>query len=216
MFNVTRTYPAPDCSDYHSKEVVVALRQTFYGKCYLCENETSNPVVEHFKAHKGNKKLMHDWNNLYYACERCNSIKEAEIDNKNIEILDCCDSATDVFNTIKCLCASVPNGVFSVEAQNNDVKTLNTAQLLHRCYNENNTAIRCISRKQLHEKIFQKYSEFLFQSNKLYDLSSSEKEKNRAKEELKNMTDVSYPFSVFWKWHIKSDKFLSAQIPEHN
>jgi len=214
MFNVTRTYPEPDCSDYRSKEVVTALRQTFYGKCYLCENETSNPVVEHFKAHKGNKKLMHDWNNLYYACERCNSIKEAEIDNKNIEILDCCDSTTDVFNAIKCLCASVPNGVFSVEAQNNDAKTKNTANLLHHCYNSDNTGIRGITRDFLHEQIFEKYIDFINYRRIIKSKDSLQSEKEKAKEHLKNMTDISYPFSVFWKWHIKSDMFLSTQLEE--
>jgi len=49
----------------------------------------------------------------------------------------------------------------------------------------------------LHRIYLQRYSEFLIQSNKLYDVSSSKREKDNAKDELKDMMDVSYPFSVF-------------------
>jgi hypothetical protein len=30
---------------------------------------------------------------------------------------------------------------------------------------------------------------------------------------LMQMKDVSYPFSIFWKWHILSDTSLAAQFP---
>ena len=46
--------------------------------------------------------------------------------------------------------------------------------------------------------------------NQLFDMDCPENELNRAKQQLQNMTDVSFPFSVFWKWHILSDTFLSA------
>lgn len=212
MFNVIRIYPAPNCSDYRSKEVMNTLRGMFYGKCYLRENDIFNPVVEHFKAHKGDKKLMHDWDNLYYACDRCNSIKETEVDNKNLEIIDCCDSAIDVFQSIKCLCASVPDGVFFIEAQNDDVKTKNTAKLLDQCYNSDNTGNRGITRDLLHEQIFEKYIDFINYRRIIKSKDSLQSAKDNAKEHLKNMTDVSYPFSIFWKWHIKSDIFLSTYL----
>jgi len=183
----------------------------FYGKCYLCEDEVFNPIVEHFTAHKGDKTLMYDWNNLYYACDRCNSIKETEIDNKSIEILDCCNSTIDVFQAIKCLCASVPNGDFIVEAQHDDEKTKNTAKLLFQCYNSDNTGKRGISKEFLHEQIFDKYVELIKYRKILKNKDALSSEKEKAKEYLKNMTDIAYPFSVFWKWHIKSDTFLSSQ-----
>jgi len=204
MFKVVRSQPGPDVKkNYLSKEVVFELEKIFYGKCYLCEDIVADPQIDHFIPVETDKNKKYDWNNLYYACSRCNNIKGTASD-----LLDCCDPNIDVFKAIKCLCATNKIDDVLVEAQTDDVKTQNTAQLLHRCYNENNTAIRCISRKQLHERIFQKYSKFLFQSNKLYDISSSEKEKDTAVGELENMIDMAYPFSVFWKWHIKSDTFL--------
>ena len=206
MFNVVRTQPGPDVKkNYLSPEVVFELERIFYGKCYLCEDVVSDPQIDHFIPRDVDKSKEFDWNNLYYSCRRCNTIKSTTTD-----LLDCCNPTIDVFQAIKCLCATNKTDDVLVEPQSNDVKTKNTAQLLHRCYNENNTAIRCISRKQLHERIFIKYSEFLEQSNKLFDIDCPENEQSRAKQQLQNMTGISYPFSVFWKWHIKSDTFLSA------
>jgi uncharacterized protein (TIGR02646 family) len=78
MFKVNRPLPGPDCShDYHGKEIINALRTMFHGKCYLCENDVSEPVVEHFIPHEGNRELENDWKNLYYSCSRCNNNKKS-------------------------------------------------------------------------------------------------------------------------------------------
>jgi uncharacterized protein (TIGR02646 family) len=210
MFNTVRPCPGPDCStDYRSKDVVAALKKMFHGKCYLCEDEVSDPVVEHFIPHEGDPAKKYDWNNLYYACHRCNSIKGTATD-----ILDCCDSATDVFRAVKCLCPSVPDNDVVVEAMNCDIKTQNTSSLLDKCYNEDNTGIRCISKEALHEKLFDCYCKFIGSRRILKNRDSSQSEKDRAKEHLIRMQDISYPFSVFWKWHILSDSFLAALFSE--
>ena len=208
MFNVVRTKPALDVKkNYLSDEVVFELEKIFYGKCYLCEDVVSDPQIDHFIPKDVDKSKEFDWNNLYYSCRRCNTIKST-----TTCLLDCCDPQVDIFKAIKCLCAPNITDDVLVEPQNSDIKTQNTANLLHHCYNEDNTAIRCISRKQLHERIFIEYVEFLKQSNKLFDPDCSENEKVKAKQQLQNMIDVSYPFSVFWKWHILSDEFLSSKL----
>jgi hypothetical protein len=101
-----------------------------------------------------------------------------------------------------------------VEAQNADRKTKNTANLLHRCYNENNTGIRSITRECLHESIFNGYCLFLKYRVILKDRDAVSSEKAIALEHLKNMVKDSYPFSIFWKWHIKSDSFLVHNFPD--
>jgi hypothetical protein len=211
MFNVTRPQPGPDCSkDYRTEETVKALKAMFHGKCYLCEDEVRGPVVEHFIAHKGDKKLKYDWNNLFYACPRCNSIKETTIDNKNLTIHNCSDASVDVSRAVKCLCPSVPNHDVIVEAQDPSDKTGNTATLLNSCYNEDNTGIRGISKEALHEKLFDGYFKFINYRRVLKSKDTLDSEKDSAIEHLKKMTDTSYPFSVFWKWHILSDAFLRS------
>jgi hypothetical protein len=210
MFNVKRPLPGPDCShDSDSKEVVNTLRTMFHGKCYLCENGVSDPVVEHFIPHKGNRDLECDWNNLYYSCHRCNSIKGVEQD-----FLDCCDDSVDVSKSVKCICSSVLDDDIKVEAQNADRKTRNTVKLLHRCYNENNTGGRGISRACLHEIIFAVYCDFIIYRRTLKSRDALQSDKADALEHLKNMIKDSYPFSIFWKWHIKSDPVLTEKYPD--
>jgi hypothetical protein len=208
MFNVIRPQPGPDCSkDYRSKEVITALKSMFYGKCYLCEDEVSDPVVEHFIPHEGDRVKEYDWNNLYYSCHRCNNIK-----GTTKGLLDCCDPSIDVFHAIKCLCPSVPNNNIIIEPQDDSIKTENTACLLDKCYNEDNTGIRGISREALHEKLFDKYCDFIKYRRTLKDKDSLQSEKDDAKEYLKNMIKVSYPFSVFWQWYIISDPFFNSVV----
>jgi uncharacterized protein (TIGR02646 family) len=212
MFNVIRPQPGPDCSkDYRSKEVVNALRTMFHGKCYLCENEVSDPEIDHFIPHEGNANKKFDWNNLYYSCPRCNSIKGTER-----ELLDCCDTSIDVFSAVKCLCPSVPDHDIIVEAQNTDAKAQNTAALLKNCYNANNTGIRGISRAYLHEKIFGYYCRFLMHRIILKNEDSLPSESDAAIEHLKNMRKDLYPFSVFWKWHISSDSVICGLFTKDN
>ena len=210
MFNVTRTQPGPDCSkDYRSVAVVNELRKIFYGKCYLCENEVSEPVVEHFVPHKGkDDSKKYDWNNLYYACNRCNSIKG----DFNDELMDCCDSSVDMSKSIKCQCPAIPNDDIVVESQSNEIKTENTAKLLNRCYNEDNTGIRGISKEILHEKLFEYFAKFINFRIIIKNKDSSQNEKEKAIGHIESMTQDNYPFSIFWKWHVWSDPVLNGVI----
>jgi hypothetical protein len=181
----------------------------FYGKCYLCEDKVADPVVEHFIPHEGDRKKEYDWNNLYYSCHRCNNLK-----GTTKELLDCCNSSIDVSCAIKCAFPGNPNDDILVEPQDESIKTKNTAFLLDKCYNENNTGIRGISREALHEKLFDKYCDFINYRRILKDEDSLPSEKDDAKEHLKNMIKVTYPFSVFWQWYVISDPFLNGIVRE--
>jgi hypothetical protein len=216
MFNVTRALPAPASlarHEYNSPEVVSILESMFYGKCYLCErDELFDPEVEHLIPHENDDSKKYDWNNLYYACNRCNSIKGTAYR----EILDCCDSSIDVFRAIKCLMPSIPDAPIIVEAQicDDETRVVNTAALLNRCYNEDNTGIRGITRKALHERIFDHYALFVSYRRTLIRKDTTVSEKAHAKEKLAVMADVKYPFSVFWRWHILIDSFLGNACKE--
>jgi uncharacterized protein (TIGR02646 family) len=208
MFNVTRPQPGPDCSrDYRSKEVIDTLREIFYGKCYLCEDETSNPEVDHFIPRESDSTKTYEWDNLYYICGRCNGIKSTATD-----ILDCCDAAIDVSKAIKCIVPSIPDDDIIVDAQDNHEATKNTANLLNRCYNEKNTGNRGITRELLHEKIFEEYSGFIKYRMALKSKRSLPRQRDEAKQHLLNMVRDPYPFSIFWKWHIWSDPYLSSVL----
>jgi uncharacterized protein (TIGR02646 family) len=212
MFKVTRPQPGPDCSkDYRSKEVIETLREIFYGKCYLCEDETPNPEIDHFIPREADPAKTYDWNNLYYICSRCNGIKRTATD-----ILDCCNAAVDVSRAIKCVVPSIPDDDIIVDAQDNCETAKNTADLLNRCYNEKNTGNRGITRELLHERIFEEYSGFIKYRTALKSKKSPPRQKDEAKQRLLNMTQDSYPFSIFWKWHIWSDPYLSSVLDFRN
>lgn len=214
MFNTIRCATAPDClSDerYNTKEVVDLLEPMFLGKCYLCEqDELSDPEIEHFEPHQGDTAKKYDWNNLYYSCGRCNSIKSYV----HINILDCCDPNVDVFRAIKCILPSAPDGPINVEGVilPNDLKTINTVNLIDRCYNEVNTPLRGITRSVLMEKLFEHYTDFLTYRLTIRDKRSTCNEREHAKDRIMSMLLDKFPFSVFWKWHVLSDNFLCEYL----
>ncbi|WP_271270245.1 HNH endonuclease [Aliamphritea hakodatensis] len=215
MFNVIRTYPAPDsiAKNQHNKEdILEALLPIFFEKCYLCErDEIQDAEVEHFVPHEGDKLLKYAWENLYYACSRCNSIKS----NSHIDLLDCADPTVDVGGLISCLMPSVPNGNIIVEpvSQNPTTRTNNTVDLLNYCYNLENTALRKISRESLFEKMWDYYSKLLLARQVLRNKSSGKTAKKEAEEIIESMMDVKHPFSIFWRYFYINDSFLVKNYP---
>lgn len=214
MFNTVRIPDAPDCLNaerYNTKEVVEILEPMFLGKCYLCEqDELSDPEIEHFDPHEGDVTKKYDWNNLYYSCGRCNSIKS----NIHRNLLDCCDPNVDVFREIQCLLPSTPDSLVAVVALNrpDDEKTKNTVRLIERCYNEKNTPLRGITRSVLMEKLFEHYTDFLTYRLTIRDKRSTDDERQYAIDRMKSMLSDRFPFAVFWKWHVISDSFLSKKL----
>lgn len=76
----------------NTDEVIEALREIFYDKCYLCENKNSTEwEVEHLIPHGGSTDLKFDWKNLFWSCGHCNHIKG----DKFTPILDCTKVAVD-------------------------------------------------------------------------------------------------------------------------
>ncbi len=94
MLFFAKSQPAPEClahertkpsGDYKCGDVLTRLQDDFKHKCYICEAQPTSINVEHFRPHKGDRDLMFDWNNLYWACTHCNNTKLA----KYTDILDC-------------------------------------------------------------------------------------------------------------------------------
>ena len=73
-------------STYNTESVNLALREVFYGKCYICENkDVTSCQIEHLISHHENKELKYDWENLFWACAHCNNTKADRYE----PILDC-------------------------------------------------------------------------------------------------------------------------------
>ncbi|XDF77917.1 HNH endonuclease [Aliivibrio fischeri] len=216
MFNVTRLAEAPEClshgNQYNHEQVVNALKRMFFEKCYLCErNDIQDVEVEHFNPQQAGGGRT-DWNNLYYSCSRCNSLKS----NTHTNLLDCTDTTINISRKIRLVMTVAPDDDVLVEAtdENPCEQTQNTVRLLNECYNSTNTALRGVSREALIEQIYEYMIAFMTARNLLKKPSTGRSIKEGAIETIEAMLSVEHPFSTFWRWQYLHDSFLTARYPE--
>lgn len=100
MVKVERSFPAPDSLAEEAgkvsgkpdqPDVIERLIKDFSNKCCICEmKELQDPNVEHLLPHKNGTYLERksDWENLFWSCSHCNSVKNnGKYDDG---IIDCC------------------------------------------------------------------------------------------------------------------------------
>lgn len=216
MFNVIRTKSAPLSlaanKSYKGQDVISALSSIFYGKCYLCEQDSiAAPEVEHFIPHKKTNALKFGWNNLFLVCRRCNGIKS----NKHVGLLDCTNSKINVFEEIKHFAygASVGEIIIKPKKRKPSQDVLNTVELLELCFNLENTALRRISKVSLMDKLLVELNNFTPCRLTLASRLSTPDKIDEAKATLKAMCQIDYPFSVFWKWQVIEDVQMNKYHP---
>ncbi len=183
MINIERTETAPDCLknkiDYKCDDVLDKLENDFFGKCYICETNLFSTNVEHFIAHKGNKKLKFDWRNLFLACFHCNNIK------LTTDILDCTEPNSDIEEKIIYKSISDVNESIQIEANDsysNDNLTKNTVTVLNKVYN-GHTKIKTKDANKLKEYFLGEMLQFRdlilkYNKERHNKLKTSENEKN--------------------------------------
>lgn len=214
MFKVERTGDAPIClasNEYNTPEVVERLYDIFHGKCYLCEQaDLDAPEVEHFEPHMGDDTLKYDWENLYYSCARCNSIKGTRHQN----LIDCCTSEINVVRAIKRKPPTMPDSNMEITAVIEEPRVHNTVELLDRCFNEDNTALRGITRANLSENLFKHYTKLLSHRLVIVNRESTDRDIQDAVERIEIMLRDNYEFSAFWRWCVMEDRQLREKL-EH-
>ena len=220
MFNVVRPTTVPTSlsakQSYSEKDVVELLDKIFHSKCYICE--TKEPLalnVEHFEAHQGSKAKKFDWNNLFYSCARCNNFKRH---NYN-DILNCTDPSVNVLMLIRHTPPSTPYSNIIIEAMDDNPKTVRTAELISRVFNEDDTGNKSVVRVQLRKRVYKRYAKVLHHINTYIDEDELQDSKLRAIEHLKALMDVKQEYSAFLRWPILDSpelyKVLGASINSH-
>src|SRR5579863_3169119 len=144
MINFVKSQPSPICltsqlastgDDYKCGDVIERLRTDFKNKCYLCEDKGPTSInVEHFIPHRGDRRLMLDWNNLFFACWHCNNTKSA-----NTDLVDCTDPTINILDVLHFEGSSFPKPHVKVIPLSTDQKIVNTARLLNEIYNGTTT-----------------------------------------------------------------------------
>ncbi len=148
MVKVIRSFPAPESLAEEAKkahgecnkpDVIERLKKDFDNKCYICEmKELQDPNVEHLLPHKNGKysERKFDWENLFWACGHCNSVKN---NGKYDEgIVDCCKQDPEEYLDFK-----LENDNVAVSAtKSNDEIYERTALLIMETFSLKNTGMR--------------------------------------------------------------------------
>lgn len=204
MFPVVKSKNIPrslfEQQSYREKDVIEALSADFHNKCYICE--VKDPLVlnvEHFRPHEGDVVRKFNWNNLFFACGRCNNIKRNQFDN----ILDCTDQQVDVLKAVRHVFPTTAySECVSIIPMNDDPRTLETAKLISKVFNDDNTGNKDLTRVFLKKRLMRQYRKFLELIFEYDDDDTLPEDKDIISKKIKNMLRVEYEFSAFLRWSI--------------
>lgn len=200
-------------SSYNTENVNLALKEVFYGKCYICENkEATSYQIEHLVPHRGDKQLKYSWENLFWVCAHCNNTKLGKYD----PILDCTKDAVEK------LIAFRKKGYFGSEEKleftpvAEETETVkNTISLLQDVYYGTTTQKKMEARiiRRTLRKDLSKFKEYVRE----YKEAESEDEKKDIACLLKRELENQSAFTAFKRWLIWDNEMYSEireYIPE--
>jgi uncharacterized protein (TIGR02646 family) len=202
VFNTIRTPQAPaslsQMKSWSEADVVQELRIMFHDKCYICE--TSEPLslnVEHFDAHQNDNKKMFDWNNLFYSCARCNNIKRHYFNN----LINCTDEKVDALRKIRHAPPATPyTKSVIIEPMDGDIKTIETASLISKIFNDDNTANKEVTGAYLRKRVYKQYAKLMKFINVYIDDESLPRQRDEALEKMRYMMKKTHEYSAFLRW----------------
>jgi hypothetical protein len=208
MIYLPKTQPAPDCLESQKRlkngshdcgNVWKRLNIDFKGKCYLCEEDDKTIAIEHFIPHLGNRDLIFDWNNLFFSCGYCNSLK-----GTRTNLLNCTVEEHSVETVVKYEIESFPLEKVRIIGLNDTQLVINTVELLNEIYNSQNTANKTVGSGMLRNHLDDEIRFFNFILENYANCMITEK-----KESLKilicSKLDKSSKFTAFKRWIIKDN-----------
>ena len=156
-----------------------ALYEDFHDKCYICGIKDQDKIVEHRIPHHEDRGLMFDWNNLFLACEHCNSVKNKG--KYEAGIIDCC-----VDDPEEKLFFHVSEDDLSVMAINeNDKQAVLTATLMNEVFTQENSGHRSYNCKRRRDGLLMQMS-LLYMAIEKYEKKPASKVAERTLEALLN------------------------------
>jgi hypothetical protein len=202
----------PSSINYRSEDVIEQLKTDFHNKCYLCEDYAPSTInVEHFVPHRGDRNLMFDWFNLFYACGHCNNLKGAIYDN----ILNCTEPSDKILDWIQFNIYPYPKEKVSIQSRNPDIKVQNTVELLLKVYNGENTGLKTVEGENIRERLIDEMVKFTKRLRKYYKPTVSIEDKKRNRKKICEMLSPKSPFTAFKIWAIKENPILLEEFKEY-
>jgi hypothetical protein len=195
--------------NYRSDDVIFSIKNDFNNKCYLCEDYAPSTInVEHFVPHRGDRNLMFDWANLFYACGHCNNSKLANYDN----ILNCTDKSHKILEWIKFSINPYPKEKVLILSKHDDEKVHNTVDLLLKIYNGEHTGLKTVEGENIRERLIDEMVKFTKRLKKYVKPSLSLEDKERNRRKIQEMLSVKSPFTAFKVWVIKENSYLMSEF----
>lgn len=223
VFFSKRTTPPPSLANQKSctdPDIIQALAEDFKNKCYICGDKYPTALnVEHFEEHGNDPKKIYDWNNLFYACEHCNHVKNDTFRKGNSNLLNCTDvnQKVDLWimyqfhidSKLKATVKFIPNPWHFNPTYN--TQRDNTIKLLDNVFNGTNGTVRKQESANLTEKL---QDEVLRFEDKLlkYKQAKQPLVRDKLRMELMKMAASDAPFAAFKRWIIRREK-MSGEIP---
>ena len=178
---------------YKEADVIGQLQLDFHKKCYLCEmDELQSVEVEHLRPHGGDKALKFAWDNLFYSCAHCNSVKNQK--KYNGAILDCCKADPEAV-----LEQTFAGGHVFVKPLARTHEVQMTACLLTECFELTNTGIREIECQT-------RINALNVTMNTLYKTLQKHRRQptSRSLHTLQGMLNRTYKFAGFTRAYVRS------------
>ncbi len=171
MINIVRSSKPEKSFEYNDFEIDEIIRSDFFELCYICEEHIPRQYeIDHWLP-KGQTEFadkIHDWDNLFYICPKCNKIRPKNINTEGEEVLNNCKDDVE-----KLIYLQFIDNKVKVIINNNDSKTINTKKLLNRIYNgiDSNSKSYIYLREEI-EKVIKKFEEIVkryFTNKELYE-----------------------------------------------
>lgn len=177
MVKVERSQPAPESlaieaqktnGSYNKEDVVKRLFEDFKNKCYICGiRPVEDPVIEHRLPHMSGryKDRKFDWNNLFWSCPHCNSVKNNHDYDEGI--IDCCVRDPEPLLQY----SLVQDSVIVSTKDPTDAEAVRTAALIDQVFNLRNTQMRVIKSEVRVKRLLEEMNAF-FSVIKKYEKNS--------------------------------------------
>jgi len=214
MVKVERSFPAPPSlvrearkksGSYKCPDVIEQLEKDFHNKCYLCEiSPVQDPEVEHLLPHEGGKyrDRMFDWENLFWSCGHCNSIKNNAAYRNGI--LNCCKTDPEEHIRFELL-----DGNVVITARNETEPLIGiTVQLLDEVYNKKNTGMRTVASQVRMDELCLEM-DTLFQMLDRYHKNRTDKVTLRT---LRGLLNRSQCFAAFKREYVRAHESMYPEL----
>lgn len=217
MVKIERSFPAPESLEmesrkvsgsYEKADVIERLRQDFHDKCYICEmDKLQDPQVEHLIPHKNGKypERKYDWNNLFWSCGHCNSVKNQRKYDEGI--IDCCKEDPETS-----ICFRLYDEKIDVHANDSsNSKAVLTAELVREVFTLNNHSMR-------EYKTEMRYQELAQEMNKLYDSIEEFEaypESGVARRKVKALLRRESRFAAFKRNYVRENQMKYPRLLEY-